>query len=163
GTRAPLAANAFTSPRTRNEVVNNLTDIQILSGDINYIVRYPKLKLRLSGFYSEINNQTWSRNFYHDEYRTLVNYMLSDVAQLFRGVEFGFEQSLDSKWQVTGAFTTAQYLYNNRPTSKIVRDNAREVVAKDRLIYLKNYKIGGMPQTAGTIGLKYNSPKYWWA
>lgn len=163
GTRAPLAANAFTSPRTRNEVVNNLTDIQILSGDINYIVRYPKLKLRLSGFYSEINNQTWSRNFYHDEYRTFVNYMMSDVDQLFRGVEFGFEQSLDSKWQVTGAFTTAQYLYNNRPTSKIVRDNARDVVAEDRLIYLKNYKIGGMPQTAGTIGLKYNSPKYWWA
>jgi hypothetical protein len=163
GTRAPMVANAFTSPRTRNEVVDNLTDIQVMSGDINYIVRYPKLKLRLSGFYSEINNQTWSRNFYHDEYRTFVNYMMSDVDQLFRGLEFGFEQSLDSKWQVTGAFTTAQYLYNNRPTSKIVRDNARDVVAEDRLIYLKNYKIGGMPQTAGTIGLKYNSPKYWWA
>ncbi len=162
GTKAPLVANAFTSPRTRNEVVNNLQNIEILSGDINYIVRYPKLKLRLSGFYTTINNQTWSRNFYHDEYRTFVNYMMSGVNQVFRGVELGYEQSLTSSWQVNGAFTMAQYLYSNRPTAKIVRDNAQEVVAEERLIYLKNYKIGGMPQSAATVGVKYSAPKYWW-
>lgn len=162
GNRAPMVANAFTSPRTRNEVVNNLSNIQILSADINYIVRYPNLKMRLSAFYSEINNQTWARNFYHDEYRTFINYMMSGMDQLFRGVELGAEYNITSKWQASGAFTTAQYLYNNRPMAKIVRDNAREVVADERLIYLKNYKIGGMPQTAATIGLKYNSPKFWW-
>lgn len=162
GTKAPLAMNAFTSPRTRNEVVNNLSNIHILSGDVNYIVRYPNMKVRLSGFYSQINNQTWSRSFYHDEYRTFVNYMMADVDQLFRGMELGFERNLNSAWQVSGAFTKADYLYNNRPTAKIVRDNSREVVAEDRLVYMKNYKIGGMPQTAGTIGVRYNAPKYWW-
>jgi hypothetical protein len=162
GTKAPMVANAFTSPRTRNEVVANLSNIEVLSGDINYIVRYPKLKARVSAFYTEINNQTWARNFYHDEYRTFVNYMMYDMDQLFMGIEAGVEHNITSTWQVNGAFTTAEYLYNNRPKATIVRDNSREVVAEERLIYLQNYKIGGMPQTAGTVGVKYSAPKFWW-
>jgi hypothetical protein len=162
GTKAPMVANAFTSPRTRNEIVANLSNIEILSGDINYIVRYPKLKARVSAFYTEINNQTWARSFYHDEYRTFVNYMMYDMDQLFMGIEAGVEHNITSTWQVNGAFTTAEYLYNNRPKATIVRDNSREVVAEERTIYLQNYKIGGMPQTAGTIGIKYSAPKFWW-
>jgi hypothetical protein len=162
GTKAPMVANAFTSPRTRNEIVANLSNIEIMSGDINYIVRYPKLKARVSAFYTEINNQTWARSFYHDEYRTFVNYMMYDMNQLFMGIEAGVEHNITSSWQVNGAFTTAEYLYNNRPKATIVRDNSREVVAEERTIYLQNYKIGGMPQTAGTIGVKYSAPKFWW-
>jgi hypothetical protein len=161
-TKAPVAQNAFTSPRTRNEIVANLENLEILSGDINYIIRYPKFKARLTGFYTEVNNQTWARSFYHDEYLTFVNYMMYDMDQLFMGIEAGAEYSVTPSWQVSGAFTTAEYLYNNRPKAAIVRDNSREVIAEAREIYLQNYKIGGMPQTAGSIGLKYSSPKYWW-
>jgi hypothetical protein len=162
GTKAPMVANAFTSPRTRNEIVANLSNIEVLSGDINYIVRYPKLKARVSAFYTEINNQTWARSFYHDEYRTFVNYMMYDMDQLFMGIEAGVEHNITSTWQVNGAFTTAEYLYSNRPKATIVRDNSREVVAEERIIYLQNYKIGGMPQTAGTVGVKYSAAKFWW-
>lgn len=28
--------------------------------------------------------------------------------------------------------------------------------------YLKNYKQGGTPQQAFSVGLRYSSPKYWW-
>lgn len=161
-TKAPMAQNAFTSPRTRNEVVANLGNIQVFSGDVNYIVRYPGFKARLTGFYTQINNQTWARNFYHDEYRTFVNYMMSDMDHLFMGIEAGAEYNITSAWNVSGAFTTADYLYNNRPNATIVRDNSREVVAENRTIYLQNYKIGGMPQTATSIGIKYSAPKFWW-
>ena len=33
---------------------------------------------------------------------------------------------------------------------------------KNKKIYLQNFKIGGMPQQAISIGFKYNAPKYWY-
>ena len=78
-TEAPYARNAYVSPRTRDQIVANLSSIEILSGDVNYIIRYPFLKARITGFYTQINDQTWSRSFYHDEYRTFVNYMMTNV------------------------------------------------------------------------------------
>ena len=162
-TEAPYARNAYVSPRTRDQIVDNLTSIEILSGDINYIIRYPFLKARITGFYTEINDQTWSRSFYHDEYRTFVNYMMTNVDQLFTGIEFGFESNINSSLQLSGAFTTGDYLFNSNPVATITRDNSQEMIAENKNIYLRNFKIGGMPQTASTIGIKYNAPKYWYA
>ena len=162
-TEAPYVRNAYVSPRTRDQLVPNLTSTEIISGDINYNIRLPFLKARLTGFYTQINNQTWARSFYHDEYRTFVNYMMTNVDQLFMGVELGFESNVTSTLQLTGAFTMGDYLYKSRPVATITRDNSQEVIALDKIIYLKNFKIGGMPQQATSLGLKYNSPKYWYA
>ena len=162
-TKAPYARNAYVSPRTRDQIVPNLESTEIISGDIAYVFRLPNIKGRLTGFYTQINNQVWARSFYHDEYRTFVNYMMTNVDQLFTGIEFGIEGKITSSWIVNAAFTTGDYIYNSRPLATITRDNSEEVVAENKTIYLKNYKIGGMPQTASSIGLKYNSPKYWYA
>ncbi len=162
-TEAPYARNAYVSPRTRDQLVDNLKSIEIISGDVNYIIRYPFLKARITGFYTQINDQTWSRSFYHDEYRTFVNYMMTNVDQLFTGIEFGFESNINSSLQLSGAFTTGDYLFNSNPTATITRDNSQEMIAENKNIYLQNFKIGGMPQTASTIGIKYNAPKYWYA
>ena len=162
-TEAPYARNAYVSPRTRDQIVANLSSIEILSGDVNYIIRYPFLKARITGFYTQINDQTWSRSFYHDEYRTFVNYMMTNVDQLFTGIEFGFESNINSSLQLSGAFTTGDYLFNSNPVATITRDNSQEMIAENKNIYLRNFKIGGMPQTATTVGIKYNAPKYWYA
>ena len=162
-TEAPYVRNAYVSPRTRDQLVPNLTSIEIISGDLNYNIRLPFLKARLSGFYTQINNQTWARSFYHDEYRTFVNYMMTNVDQLFMGMEFGFESNITSSLQFTGAYTMGDYLYNSRPIATVTRDNSQEVIAENKTVYFQNYKIGGMPQQATSLGLKYNAPKYWYA
>lgn len=162
-TRAPFSRNAYVSPKTRDQIIPGLTSTKILSGDLSYVVRYPNLKARLTGYYTQIDDQTWSRSFYHDEYLTFVNYMMSNLDQLFTGIELGFDKTIATSWIVQAAATTSQAIYNSRPIATITRDNSQEVVAENRLIYLKNYRIGGMPQTAASIGVKYNSPKYWYA
>ena len=162
-TEAPYVRNAYVSPRTRDQLVPNLKSTEIISGDLNYNVRLPFLKARLTGFYTQINNQTWARSFYHDEYRTFVNYMMTNVDQLFMGIELGFESNITSTVQLTGAFTIGDYLYQSRPVATITRDNSQEIIALDKVVYLKNFKIGGMPQQATSVGLKYNAPKYWYA
>lgn len=161
-TQAPFSSNAYVSPRTRDGVVGDLESTEILSGDLNYEVRYPNFKARATVFYSEINNQTWARSYYHDEFRTFINYAMTGMDFLNMGTEIGFDATVASVIQITGAFTTGDYIYNSRPTATITRDNSSEVIADDRTIYLQNYKQGGMPQTAFNLGVKYNSPKYWY-
>jgi hypothetical protein len=161
-TKAPFSRNAFISPRTRDQIVDNLQSSEITSGDLNYFVRYPKLKARATYFYTMANNQTWSRSFYHDEYRNFVNYMMTGVDKLYQGVEVGVEGNITSTIVASAAFTKGLFIYNSRPSATITVDNSLEELATDKTIYLKNYRIGNGPQTAASIGIKYNSPKYWY-
>ncbi len=160
-TRAPHSRDAFVSPRTRNQIIDNLKSETIMSGDLNYLVRYPNVKIRLTGFYTTISNQTWSRNFFHDELNTFVNYMMTGVDQLFIGTELGAEVKITSTIEATGAFTMGDYTYSSRPSVTISQDNSTTLLAENKVVYFENYKIGGMPQTAASVGLKYNSPKFW--
>lgn len=162
-TRAPLSRTAFISPKTRNEIIDNLKSETVMSGDINYLVRYPNIKIRLTEFYTTITDKAWERSFYHDALNTYVNYTMTGVNQLFMGTELGAEVKITSTIEATGAFTMGDYTYNSRPNVTISQDNSTTLLAQDKVVYFKNYKIGGMPQTAASIGLKYSSPKFWFA
>lgn len=162
-TRAPQVQNAFVSARTRNDVVNGLTNEKIATTDLNYNIRYTKLKVRATLYYTEVKDQLWMRTFYHDEYNALVNYTMTGVDNRHMGLELGVEWNMTSTLTVTGVFAHGESTYNSRPTATIARDNDSELVAEERTVYLKNYRMGGMPQTAAALGLRYNSPKYWFA
>lgn len=160
-TRAPFARNSFVSPRTRNQIVLGLDDEKIMSGDLSYLVRYPKAKIRATGYYTSIKDKSWARSFYHDELNTFVNYMMTGVDQLFMGVELGAEINITPTIIASGAFATGQFLYDSQPKATITQDNSTELLAENKTIYFKNFRIGGIPQTAASIGIKYNSPKFW--
>jgi hypothetical protein len=162
-TRAPLAKNVFLSPRTRNSAVSNVQNEEILAGDISYLARFSKLKVRATGFYNQVNNQTIVRNYYHEEYNTIVNYTMTGVDQLMTGVEFGAEYAITPSVTFNAVFAHGVYIYNSRPSATITLDNSSEVVAENRTVYLKNYYIGGMPQTAASGGVKYTGKKFWFA
>lgn len=161
-TRAPYAYTAFISPRTRHDVVDGLTSENVISGDFSYLVRYPNLKIRATVYHTEISNRIENKRFYHDEFNNFVNYIMTGVSQLHQGVEFGVDANITSTLQARGAFGTGFFVYNSRPTATISVDNSSELLAENRTVYLKNYRIGGMPQTAASVGLKYNAPKYWY-
>jgi len=162
-TQAPTSRNAYISPRTRDFVANNLSNETIYTGDINYILRYPKLRMRLTYYYTERKNAILLKQFYHEDYNAMVNYMMQGVNYLDQGIEFGVDANIWGGLSVNGVAAYGQHLYNSRPTATISVDNSAEVLATDRVIYLQNYKIGGMPQSAYSAGLKYSGKKYWFA
>lgn len=162
-TQAPTSRNAFISPRTRDLVANNLQNETIYSGDINYLIRYPKLRMRLTYYYTERKNAISLRSFYHDEYNALVNYMMEGVNYLHQGLEFGIDANIYSGFSVNAVAAYGQHLYTSRPTATITVDNSAEILAENRTIYLVNYKVGGMPQSAYSAGIKYSGKKYWFA
>ncbi|MBK6525956.1 MAG: TonB-dependent receptor plug domain-containing protein [Crocinitomicaceae bacterium] len=162
-TQAPSSRNAYLSPRTRDFVAGNLKNETIYTGDVNYIVRYPKLRMRLTYYYTERKDAILLRSFYHDDYNALVNYMMEGVDYLDHGIEFGIDANVIGGFSVNAVAAYGQHLYNSRPTATISVDNSAEVLATDRVIYLTNYKIGGMPQSAYSLGVKYTGKKYWFA
>jgi hypothetical protein len=161
-TRAPYFRDSYISPRTRDHVVNGIASENILSGDINYVLRAPTVKARATLYYTEFTDQIYSRSYYHEGLRSFVNYQMTGVDTRSSGAELGVEYKLTSTIDLTGVAGIGQLIYNSRPVATISRDNDSETLAEGREIFLKNYYVGGHPQTALSGGIKYNSPKYWW-
>ncbi|MFN3874632.1 MAG: TonB-dependent receptor plug domain-containing protein [Flavobacteriales bacterium] len=159
--RPPAGSVAYLAPRVRDAVLNGLTQESAYSGDVSYILKSPKLKGRATLYHARIADQAWNRSYYHDEFRTIVNYSMTGVDQLHQGLELGVEANLSPTWQMTVVHAEGRYVYDSRPLATITRNNSNEVFAQDRVVYWQGYRVGGMPQSASSLGARYNSPKFW--
>lgn len=160
-TRAPFASESFVSPRVRDQVVSNLKNEQIGSVDISYLARYTKLKARISAYYTDFRNKITNDVFYHEEFQTFVNYIMTGINRKHSGIEMGLEYNLTSKITLSAAAAWGEYFHSSRPLATISRDNSAVDFVTDRTIYIDNYYFSGSPQTAGTIGITYRSTKFW--
>jgi hypothetical protein len=160
-TKPPLPSYSFVSPHSRNDEIPGIGSEKILSGDITYNLRYKWLKGRITYYYTQINNQTWERSYFDDVFKTNVNYFMTDLNQLNQGLELGLEGVISPRVSIIGGVAYGSYLYTNRPTATISADNTSALLASDRMVYLKNYHVGGTPESASSIGVRYNGKKYW--
>ncbi len=160
-TQAPTPRNTYISPRTRDHTVDNPVSEKIMSGDFGYTMRAPQLKLTVNFFYTEFQNQTKIMSFYHDGYRNYVNYTTTGINKTHQGIEFGMEEKLTSSLTFTAATSIGYYRWTSRPEVNVYVDNSSEILAEGKTVYVDGYLVSGTPQTVGTIGLQYRSPKYW--
>ena len=158
-TRAPFFRAAYVSPRTRNQVVDGLTNEKIMSGDISYIYRSPYLKARVTGYYTKFVDQLYSRSFYHEILRSFVNYQMVGVDKVHYGAEVGIDGKVSQNFTLYGVLAAGEYYYDSRPVATVSVDNSARVL-DNRKVYLKNYMVGGFPQTAMSAGVKYFSSDY---
>ncbi len=162
-TKPPQPSYSFVSPRSRNDVIPGVGSEKILTGDVTYNIRYAWLKGRITYYYSQINNQVWQRSYFDDVYKTNVNYFMTNLNQLNQGLEVGLEGTVKKQIAIVGALAYGSYMYTNRPMATISADNTAALLARDRVVYFNNYHVGGTPEVAGSIGVRYNSKKYWYA
>ncbi len=160
-TKPPVPTNSFVSPHTRNDEIPNIGSEKILTGDITYNVRFPWLRGRVTYYHTMINNQVWARSYFDDVFNTNVNYFMTNLNQLNQGLELGLEGIIKKQLSIVGALAYGNYVYTNRPTATISADNTAALLATDRTIYFKNYHVGGAPEIAGSIGMRYTAVKYW--
>src|SRR5690606_14030849 len=57
-TKAPTLRNTFSNARLNNAITKDLTSETVSSLDASYIIRAPRFKGRLTGFYSKIQDAT---------------------------------------------------------------------------------------------------------
>jgi hypothetical protein len=160
--RAPLIRNAFLSPRTRNTVVPGLSAEKLSSMDINYIVRYPRFKARLTGYTAAIKDQVSIFTFYSEGSNDLINLVTNGVDHSYQGLELGFEANATSTVTINGALGHGQHLYTSRPAVTRVIDET-DMQEESELSYLINYRVGRTPQTAANLGFTYRDPHFWFA
>jgi len=159
-TQPTLPNQAYVSPRIKDDAVPNLGSGSILSYDVNYKFNYRFLRGRITAFRSKLNNQVEIDNFYDDEMMTFVNYVMTGVNKVHEGFEFGLSAKVGGGLTATALGSISDYVYTNHPTATISMENGMKADLT-RTIYLKNYRVGGTPQTALSFQLDYAAPDYW--
>lgn len=181
---APKFNKAFVSPRTRNTIIPYLEKTKIYSADLNYDYNNNGITLRLSGFFTQIEDQTDVMSFYDDSQNSFTNFAMRGIDQRHIGIEFGIKLPTPiQNLTFEGAFTFGEYTYISNPKMTQTMDNSTQTIYKDALVpywmshpifakdddgnymlddkgdYIvkkfKKHYIAGTPQLAMSLGLSY--------
>lgn len=153
GTEAPLPNEAYISPRITDTTIDNLESGRIFSADLNYIFSMPKFAGRIGVFQTNFYDQMERNSYYDGIEGTYINHILYGVNRIHRGFELGATYKLDNHWSFDLAGTISEYYYTNNPTGLKHSENGK--VVEEETVYMKNVYVGGMPQFAGTFGVRY--------
>jgi hypothetical protein len=159
-TKAPYYDNVYYSPRTRSDAQNNITSEDIKSAEGGYVLNANILKLRFTGYYTEISHQLNILSFYHDSYQNLVNYAISNISKQFFGIELGLNAKVTKNLSVDAAASVGRFYYNSNQFATIILDNDASVLSSDT-VYVNGYHLGNTPQNAYSFGINYRSPDNW--
>lgn len=162
-TNAPSFDNTFISPRTRNSAIDAPKTEMIKTVEAGYLLHSPKLTGRLSGFVTDFTGITETKRFYHDDYQTFVNYVMRNVDVRNLGAELAIQAKVSPSFSATVVASWMQVFYTNQPDVSIYVDADTSSNVATSKVYIKNFFVASGPQSAYTLGLKYNSPKYWYA
>lgn len=169
-TKAPSLRNVFPNARVNNHIVDGIKSETISSADASYIVRTPKFKGRISGFYARISDATETSFYFgeglfedsdNDGGDAFVAETVTGIDKLYIGGELGMEYQLTSTIKVIAAATYGQFTYDSNPTVSVNRD-ALGTIDNFGASKMKDYRLPGAPQQAYSIGLEYRDPKFWW-
>jgi len=160
-TSAPTFKNSYISPRVSDKTISEMADRKILSGDISYIIRHPRVKGRVTLYQTYIEDDVEMNSYYHDVLRTYVNTTMTGVDKLHQGLEVGIEAKATTSISVIGVFSKGNFLYTSRPTATTSVENG-SITDTAQTIYCKNFYVNGTPQTAASLGLKWQGPKFWY-
>ena len=171
---APQFRDIYTSPRSRNTLVDKVTSEKIFSADLSYQYRSPNFKLRLTGYFTNYADLIWNRSFYCENvyvgstdagntYKSeFVNFIMTDIKQRSIGAELGIEYNVSPSVTLQLAAANGVHVYTNRPKFSIYDDNNAMAYLEGETVYLKNYHVANGPETVGSLGVKYNAPQGFW-
>ncbi len=174
-TKAPTIRNTFPNARLTNQITTGLVSETICGGDINYVIRAPKIKARITAFYNKILDATEVSFFFAeglgivDEDGNLnsgngnafVAEIVTGLDKRNMGLELGIEYQITSTLKATAATAYGQYTYDSNPNVALNVDNVRRTINYGSAL-LNNYRQPGTPQQAYSLGLEYRDPKFWW-
>ncbi len=160
GSRAPLFDQVFISPRVKNTIAAGVDSERDFAGDISYIWNYRRFRGSITGFYTNMDNATERNGFYDDNYQTYVNYVLTDVKRVYKGVELGMAFKITPSVTATFAGQYSRFQYKNNPQGTRSFENGL-YADTTQTVYLKNYYLGSTPQYAANLGVDWQAPHNW--
>lgn len=133
-TQAPLARNAYISPRVHDRAIESIyrhdyaryyakqdgtswlkeyfgSNQKITGGDLTYTFNYPYVRGRVTGFFTQFWNGTELNSYYDDEARTFVNQSLTGINRRHMGIEAAAAVKLGLYFTLTGVVNVGDYRY----------------------------------------------------
>ncbi len=173
--QAPQFRDIYVSPRTRHTVVEgDLKSERINAFDLSYLYRSPIFKFRMTGYYYTYQNLIWNRSFYCENVfqntqtsansytSEFINFIMTDINQKSLGVEMGAEYNVSPTVTLQAVAANGIHVYRNNPIFSVYDDNNATAYIQNSVAYLKDYHVSSGPEAVASLGVKYNSPKYWW-
>lgn len=175
--QAPYLEDLFINPRVNPLVNPNIKSTVYIANDLSYVMSTPFVKLRATGYIVDTENETNVQRFFADGIQinntnpdgsvsqvqsAFVTQVMSNVEKRNIGAELGIDVKIIPTLSVQGLASYGQYTYRNNPDVYLVSDASGSNLTPFGKAYIKNYKQGGTPQQAFSLGLRYNNPKYWW-
>lgn len=175
-TQAPALRNVYPYARLNSNTLSEIGSETIASADASYIIRTPKFKSRITGFYSNVKNATETSFFFGDGIfadeggdggDAFVAETVTNIEKRNMGVEAGVEYQLTSTIKLSGSASFGEYIYNNNPLVFLNNDNLASAtntapVTNMGTAKLKGYRQSGTPQEAYSVGIEYRDPHFWW-
>ena len=177
--KAPSLQNTFSNSRENHDIVGDknsieITEEKILTADASYIFRSPKLKAKLTGYYTRFEDATEISFFFADgiggDNTAFVQEVLQGIDKKHIGVELGIEYQIIPTVKLKGVASLGQYTFDNNPNLTLTTEPSTEAEIAGFVdgfkdfgqSNLKDYKLAAGPQTVYSIGFEYRDPKYWW-
>jgi hypothetical protein len=163
-TKAPNTRDVFSNSRISNAITPAVSNENIKSIDWSYIIKTPRFKGRLTGYFLEISNATDISFYYADAIGSegaFVSEVVTGINKKNRGVELGLELQITSTFKITGVAAYGEYTYSNDPEVNLTNDASATIINLGKA-KLSGYKQAGMPQQAYSFGMEYRDPKFWW-
>jgi hypothetical protein len=169
-TKAPTLRNSFSNARQTNAKVIGLESEKVQSVDVSYIFRSPKVKARLTGFYSGFQDGSDIGFYFTEDLAGLgvdngdafVQEILTNVERRHVGLEFGIEAQVTPTIKLKGAASIGQYTFQNNPNLYVTSvDIDGPLTFGDGTTQIKDYHVAGGPERAYQIGFEYRDPDFW--
>ncbi len=189
---APTFSQSFVSARTRNTLVSEINDgfttRKTTSFDVNYQLSKSWLQMRLTAFWSRMNDMSDVMSFYDDSQNSFTNFAMTGIAERHMGIELGVKVPLPVQGlSVSGVLSWGEYVYvKNRgedPYMVQTIDNSAAIVRKGTIPYWvshpvfeevdmdgekewmykgeQKHYVPSSPQLATQIGINYRTNSYW--
>ncbi len=159
---APKFAAAFVSPRTRNQYNPGLKSEKIYSAELTYNLNLPYIKARVSGYYTQMQDQAKVISFYDDTQSSFTNFAMTGINKRYYGVEVGLQVPIYQGLSFQAAMNWGDYRYTSNADFVQIVDNSAQVHLVDKVNW-KNFYVESTPQMALNIGLDYRGPHNWFA
>ena len=151
---APLAYNAFTAPRIKNDFILNLDNEQILNTELGYHFNSQWFTGSVTGYYTHFSHVADLNAFYNDAESRFTYLAMSNVEKEHYGVEAAFTLNFTSNFSMTALGTISNAKYLNNPNAQLTYENQSE--SKNSVVYQKGLHVAGSPMNAVNVGFDYS-------
>ena len=162
--KAPQVRTAFISPQVCNDFVADLKNEKVLSAELSYQIQLPWMKANVTGYYSQIKDETEWQNFYYDDINSFSYVSMTGINKVYYGVEWGVNFKITNEFNIKTIGTIAEAKNTNNAhvwymssTTGTFNDNNDHM---PELVLNKNMRESSTPLTAASLIFSYH--KWGW-